>query len=473
MKDNPNIDRLFQESFKDFEVQAPQNAWQNIEKQLKANKKPIVPLWKKISAAAAIIAVLIIAGSQWLIGSQFTDTNNSIVESPEENFSTPKNSDNTSEQLFVTPSDGSKDKASSETTIASAVNEDNEENSMITKDKLVSSNKTSITSNNTQIINQYQRPQDKNTSAITSNYKGSTITDNYSEQIALNSKPIKESYSPLFASKINDAESGLNTNVQELQSLVEVAQQIYEDKTFEEPSAEKRSWFVKPQISPTFYGNMGSGSAIDENLAQNSGSGNVDMSYGVNVAYQINDRIKIRSGVNRVNLNYSTNEVYVIPGSGYSSFANANITGNFQSSIVTEQQFIDLNAENLLGRFPSESSELQQQLGYIEIPMELEYRLLDKGINVNIIGGASTLLLNNNNLDIKTGNSTTSIGEANNLNDVSFSTNFALGFDYDISDRLMLNLEPTFKYQFNTFQSGTTNFQPYFFGIYSGVVFKF
>ncbi|QTY26476.1 hypothetical protein [Flavobacterium sp. CS20] len=50
MSDQHNIDRLFQESFKDFEVDAPKSAWSGIEKRLtQKSKKRVVPLWLKLS----------------------------------------------------------------------------------------------------------------------------------------------------------------------------------------------------------------------------------------------------------------------------------------------------------------------------------------------------------------------------------------------------------------------------------------
>ena len=59
MSDKKNIDRLFQERFKDFEAAPPMAAWDNIEKQLDG-KKPVAvfPLWIKWIGIAAGIALL-------------------------------------------------------------------------------------------------------------------------------------------------------------------------------------------------------------------------------------------------------------------------------------------------------------------------------------------------------------------------------------------------------------------------------
>lgn len=470
MKEENNIDRLFQESFKDFEVEAPKNAWGNIENRLSnKSKTPVFPLWQKIGAAAAVIAVLIIAGSQWLIGIQVSNTNNSIVDTPKENKQP-------SSEIFVIPSD---DEAGPQNNQDNAVAETISDEKPSTSVNISQPSRLSPLQNRSTLRTNGQMPNTSSAQALnrqTSANKNNRISSSNSNIVELRpfitSKPLVMTKNHLNPSDLV-LDRTTTISAPKTQSLVKVAQQLYEDKNTKNTSTEKKSWFIKPQISPTFYGNLGEGSAIDDNLAQNASQGQVNMAYGVNVAYQINDKIKVRSGVNRVNLNYSTSDIFLIAGAGYSSFNNADLNTGFQSSLLTSQQLDNLIPEGITARIPSETSELQQQLGYIEIPMELEYKLLDKAININVIGGASTLLLNNNSLEVQTGNISTPIGEANNLNDISFSTNFALGFDYDISERLMLNLEPTFKYQINTFQSGTTDFQPYFFGVYSGVIFKF
>jgi len=55
MKEQKNIDRLFQEKFKDFEMAPPEMAWKNIETRLKEKKKKrrVIPFWFKTTGIAA------------------------------------------------------------------------------------------------------------------------------------------------------------------------------------------------------------------------------------------------------------------------------------------------------------------------------------------------------------------------------------------------------------------------------------
>jgi hypothetical protein len=472
-----DIDRLFKESFKGFNVDAPEGAWSNIEKKLaQNNSKRLIPLWQKLVGVAAIIAIIILTGSQWFIS---PDVNNSIVDTPNNKTIDDQNIENEPvNKKFVNPNlqnlnsnpvvnSDKIDKTSNNSNLKLNPSEEGSSNNPI----LVSKNNQVVANTQTDDYNLAENSVDNRRSHLRENSSYFENADHANTLSSFSSETfVQNSQSKLKSDQISNNQYNFVKPKQK--SLVEVAAQIEEEKNSKKDKQEK-SWFIKPQISPIYYGNLGSGSAIDQNFDQNSGQGEVNVSYGLNVAYKLNEKIKIRTGVNRVNLNYNTNEVFILPSSGYSSVNNVDVAPSFQNSIINRTQLSELESMTMSIRLPSEESQLQQQLGFIEVPMEVEYKLVDKAIDVNIIGGASTLLLNNNSIDIQTGNDSTFLGEANNVNNLSFSTNFAIGLGYDISEKLSLNLEPTFKYQFNTFQSGTSDFQPYFIGVYSGIAFKF
>ena len=63
MKEKKNIDRIFQEKFKDFEKEPSPRNWEQISARLDAGtppvaKKPVIPLWLRFTAAAAILALV-------------------------------------------------------------------------------------------------------------------------------------------------------------------------------------------------------------------------------------------------------------------------------------------------------------------------------------------------------------------------------------------------------------------------------
>ena len=114
-----------------------------------------------------------------------------------------------------------------------------------------------------------------------------------------------------------------------------------------------------------------------------------------------------------------------------------------------------------------------QQMGYVEVPVELSYALVNKKFGVNVIGGFSSLFLVDNAVSLESQGFVTEMGEANNVNDINFSANAGIGLDYQFSPKIRFSLEPVFKYQLNTFSDTAGDFRPYTIGVYSGVNFRF
>jgi len=122
---------------------------------------------------------------------------------------------------------------------------------------------------------------------------------------------------------------------------------------------------------------------------------------------------------------------------------------------------------------PARNGRMIQDFGYIELPLEVNYALLDRKFGINVIGGLSSLFLVSNSVVLEANGNTVEMGEANNINDLNLSTNIGFGLNYKFSPMLQLNLEPMFKYQLNTFTQTAGDFQPFSIGVYTGLNFKF
>ena len=160
-------------------------------------------------------------------------------------------------------------------------------------------------------------------------------------------------------------------------------------------------WSVGPSIAPIFFGSNGEGSPIHSEFQGASKTGNVNLSYGLTVAYNIGKRLKIRSGVHRVDFGYDTNDVEF--SSSVSSSTNAQIDNISYNS--TSRNLVLRNSRNALPEGPATTADvfseetsvfdgrMIQQFGYIEVPFELDYALMDKKFGINVIGGISSLFL--------------------------------------------------------------------------------
>ena len=92
---------------------------------------------------------------------------------------------------------------------------------------------------------------------------------------------------------------------------------IVENSLEEEDSEDKKKkkeilnrWKIAPSIAPVYFNTLGTGSSIHEQFNKNAKTGDVNISYGVRGSYALNTKLSIRSGVSRVTLGYSTDDVF-------------------------------------------------------------------------------------------------------------------------------------------------------------------
>ncbi|MBC7522896.1 MAG: outer membrane beta-barrel protein [Flavobacterium sp.] len=246
---------------------------------------------------------------------------------------------------------------------------------------------------------------------------------------------------------------------------------LHEKEKVSKTESKINRWQVSSNLAPIYFNSVKNGSPLDSKLESNKKNYQTDKSYGLGVNYAINKKIKIRAGLNILSVAYQTNGVVFYQDENAVSKI-ANLNPNVPGSLLVIESLSNVNtAFNKVG----EKSEgiLNQKMGYLEVPLELSYKVLDKKFGINIIGGMSTLILNQNEIFLQSTGMNLKIGEANNLSQVHFSGNLGLGFKYGFMKHLEASVEPVFKYQINTFSNDVGNFKPYIFGIYSGISFSF
>lgn len=245
---------------------------------------------------------------------------------------------------------------------------------------------------------------------------------------------------------------------------------------------EKGRWDVGPSVAPVYYNSFGNGSPIASTFMENSKSGTVNLSYGLSVSYAMNERLSLRSGLHRVDLGYNTNQVAFTstmaarPSSLIRTISYSENSKNVvvHSTAVSSGQrpqdgvAIDVNAPS-----PEREGRMVQQFGYLEVPLELQYALVNRTWGLNLIGGMSSLFLIDNSVSLDSGGTSTEIGEASNMNAVNFSTNLGLGVYYRLNPKWQITMQPMVKLHLNTFTETAGSFRPYTVGVYSGLSFRF
>ena len=234
-------------------------------------------------------------------------------------------------------------------------------------------------------------------------------------------------------------------------------------------------WSVAPNIAPVYYNSFGKGSQFGDQFSENNKTGEINTSYGISIGYALNRKLTIRTGVNKLNLSYDTDDVIVFESvSNEKPTSSLNIDFNNQSN---NQNISVISADNLaiqqINSNLNFNAALSQRISYIEVPVQLEYALSENRLGINIIGGVSTFLLEDNLVVSEFDGYKTGIGKANNINNVSFSTNIGFGLNYKFSKSFIYIFEPTFKYQINGFSNTSGDFNPYIIGVYTGFSYKF
>ncbi|WP_136482585.1 PorT family protein [Cognatitamlana onchidii] len=487
MREKKHIDRIFQESFKDFEAIPSDSVWNTIEERLekKNRKRRIIPLWWRYTGVAALLLLFLSLGGLYLQNNQ-TTPNIQVVDTESQELNNLQNLNKSSTSVVnneVIDNASSNSNTNSENTLFQQKQEVQHGFTSSNGQTIITSPNSKVNQRNQLLSNQQEHSNKVVASSNISDkhQKIASTETNKKEQNAQLESPIidKEDFNNL-ASKQNsvalstvqekNANNLRKTNINENTLTIEEA--IDKNKDITPSNIPENRWSVAPNIAPVYFNTLSQGSTIDGQFNNNAKTGDVNMSYGIATSYAINKKLKIRSGINKVNLGYNTNDIIVYQSNGVGSSALRNVNESSTSLAVASDQSIESNSS--LNTVISTNSSINQSFGYIEVPLEVQYTFVDKRVGINVIGGFSSFFLESNEIYSEIDNGTRSyLGEANNINDISYSANVGLGLNYRFSKKIDLNLEPTFKYQFNTFSNTSGNFTPFFIGVYTGFAIKF
>ena len=497
-----NIDELFRAQFRDFEEIPEEKVWKAIEVSLdKKKSRKVIPIWWKLGGVAAVLAMVF-----YFIHPFEPNNSKSAIEvttTSKETNETEKKEFNASDSTGASPyansevENNNQDKGAQKEAkfngISSYANEDisgstnqSQKNSSA-KDEENPLKQQFPTSANDAIVKHSNLVNDKSSNAAVGNKEGIAKENLVDQQEAL--ADFQTERNKAHAKDLNKVpgDNSIAISTLEEQKLAtkkeEQKKSIFDEINKEEAVIVENTrdkWSVGPSIAPVYFNGIGTGSPINDAFVSNSKSGDLNLSYGISVAYEVSKKLKIRSGVHKVDYGYATNQIEF--KSSFNELSNPKIdhitySRNSKNIVVNSQVTGTSNsptfANDVTGKNASLEGSLLQQFGYVEVPLELNYALIDRRFGIDVIGGVSSLFLINNDVLLTSGDQTTEIGEANNINDVNFSTNFGFGVNYRVTPKLQLNVEPMFKYQLHTFSDTSGQFQPFSIGVYSGISFKF
>lgn len=260
---------------------------------------------------------------------------------------------------------------------------------------------------------------------------------------------------------------------------------------------EDKTWSIGAQVSPALSVNQRS---YNQTYASNmSGTGeknSISLGGGISVRYETGKRWSIQSGLQYSRLNQSSGSSGNHESAMFSPSDNQSGHTYFNNKVQREPtgQLIMNGSAGVIEieRLPSSvrvsaslesagenqmllsGDDFEQRLEYIEVPLLVRYKLIDKSWNMHMLGGFSANMLVGNGVFINEAGDHSYVGKTKDMSRMNYSTSIGFGMGYRLTDKIQLNIEPQFKYFLRSLNDNPeVNFKPYSIGVYTGVSYRF
>jgi hypothetical protein len=280
-----------------------------------------------------------------------------------------------------------------------------------------------------------------------------------------------------------------------------------EMENFSSEDQEKKNhheWLLGGEVAPLYSYRTISSDYLNSSIMNSmnkSENGLLAYAGGIRIAYGAGKRLSVQSGLyySRYGQEKSGVEAYTANlnealgdrSTTYISILNS--TGNIDAGLNDKSQdtkvvsnstgspanfyfgtgFPGINSGNVT---PTNEGDLSatQYFDYLELPLTVKYKIIDRKFGFSLLGGLVTNFLMNNGIDLYKNGSTHSIGKTSDINKVNYLGSVGLGFEYPVVRNVAFSIEPRFRYYLNPIdQSSQISVHPYSFGIFAGISYGF
>ena len=172
----------------------------------------------------------------------------------------------------------------------------------------------------------------------------------------------------------------------------------------------------------------------------------------------------IKDSVNEIQKKWSINPQYIISKYGaFNAKTNNDITINYGILIglnLKDKAYLRFGIKKL--SLMNTINGVENKVEYLEIPIEVKYRFLNKKLNPFATVGISYFKLQSNT------------NNGNNIEYTNFtiSPNFGIGIEYKLFESFYLNIQSNFNYQIKPILNDV-GYNPYIFSISTGIEYRF
>ena len=490
MESPENIDRYFKERLEHYKENPPQDTWDKIALRLGHNRKRRMVIF--ISRVAAGIAILVSLSVLF----HYIQTDKSVELAQRSDSLKEIKPGNTDDMQIVERETSPERNVLPETVVAENISQE----------------KTSLPEvNNSQYSGHIIPPEQKSepdvlqrgsdVEYVASDYI-SSVADKISYLIPVDCNHLDKDNSGYDQIMIPPDESkreqspGLSAN--QLLAVIDEQSNKKERQT---------EWLIGGQFAPLYsYRNLASEQYQDyvKNQINSKENGIIAYAGGFNLTVSPGKRLSVQSGIyyskygqEKNSLEYATflfpnqpidMEFYAIGDSKSEMNSLSVYVGNSTGKIVAGDEGLfntNLSPSSNVFRDQAESNQLNstmpvksitQYFEYLEIPVNVRYKILDKKLDVSLMGGISTNFLVGTDIRLNyTDNSSKNTDyTTEGLNRINYSGLVGIGFEYPLFKNLILNLEPKFRYYMNPIDKEQVyDIHPYSIGVFSGISYLF
>jgi len=200
-------------------------------------------------------------------------------------------------------------------------------------------------------------------------------------------------------------------------------------------------------------------------------------SAGIKAGYNLSKRFSLSSGIEYVTLGQESQIVFAenISMSKIPEYQISTSTGKIETSFHDIESYARSNERlTAAGNIYDKDASVVELYEFIEIPMTLAYKVIDKKFRISIKSGlgADILMLNTNYMKGQLGQ--VDFESHENLNKVNYTGHAGLTIGRQLGKHLLFSLEPRVKYFLKPLnEDNSFNTHPYILGCFSSLIYKF
>jgi len=468
------IDEIFRERLGDLNVTPPTDAWSEIEDRVHQRKMFLFTVPRLVAAS---LLLFVLTGSLWLIFLR-EPSDNGLADQPV--FSIRQQHNKKEHSV----SESNKTEYVAEPVRKHSGKTGNEDGNIISKTYIIS--KASARKGETTPLHEVSHVTSVPAKNSNINQEKVSVFDNMMQMAFLSPK----NAFILYGQK--NISISLDDNLMDQYFQTE---SLPVSPVLRNQPEKKRTWGIGGDFGPVYaYRHLTEGNPLLVSYLNAEENGIISFAGNLSFFYEGNKRFSVQSGIGYYRLGQKVNDVVAFrmkksgrlailesKGNNFINVSEGKLGYSGTPVFVANRKSPGGNdqVDFLLSRLGADLYEpvdvqLKQELEFVEIPLLMRYKMIDRIVDLNIIGGLGTNFLVKGQTSVISEQGSTLIGDMYELQKINFNGTLGLGLSYRVSNAFRFRLEPMLKYYLNPiYKSPDVLTHPYSIGIYSGMSFYF